>query len=158
MPGFEVKTILVPSDFSASSDEALAVAMDMARVFRATIEIIHVFVPPIYVLPPPIDVVTLPLDTTRILAQIDASLVERGERVRAAGVECRTATLTGNPHQEIVRHAEEERIDLIVMGTHGRSGLEHVILGSVAERVVHKSKSPVLVVPSPERRRGKSAK
>jgi universal stress protein A len=67
--------------------------------------------------------------------------------VRAAGVSCESATLVGRADQEIVERARATSADLIVMGTHGRSGLTHAILGSNAARVVQHAPCPVLIVP-----------
>jgi nucleotide-binding universal stress UspA family protein len=62
-------------------------------------------------------------------------------------VPCTTSSLDGIPHKEIVDHAKKVGADLILIGTHGRSGLSHAVLGSVAERVVQRARRPVLVVP-----------
>ena len=69
------------------------------------------------------------------------------DRVKSAGVSVETTTLSGRAAPEIVAHAKKTGADLIVMGTHGRSGFQHAILGSVAERVLRHSPCPVLVVP-----------
>ena len=75
------------------------------------------------------------------------------DRVKDAGVTVTTTTLSGRAAPEIVAHAKKTGVDLIVMGTHGRSGFQHALLGSVAERVVHHSPCPVLVVPMREQPR-----
>jgi nucleotide-binding universal stress UspA family protein len=143
-----IKRILVPTDFSEPSAEALSTAIDFARVFRATVELVHVYSEPTYVLPPPVEMATFPFDMAKVLAKVEESLAAEQERVRAAGVPCEIATLSGRPAPEIVAHAHKVGADLIVMGTHGRSGIEHAILGSVAERVVHHAPCPTLVVPA----------
>jgi nucleotide-binding universal stress UspA family protein len=142
-----MKTILVPTDFSELSEQALGTAIDFARVFKAGIELVHVYVEPTYVLPPPVEVATFPFVTADVLAKVQEGLDAEQERVEAAGIPCKTTALTGRAAPEIVAHAKEIGADMIVMGTHGRSGLEHAILGSVAERVVHRAPCPVLVVP-----------
>jgi nucleotide-binding universal stress UspA family protein len=142
-----VKKILVPTDFSPPSAEAVDTAIAFAKVFGARVEILHVFVDPTYVLPPPVDVATLPFDVTEILAKVGRSLEAEQERVRASAVETKTVTRSGRAAPEIVAHAKEIAADLIVMGTHGRGGFQHALLGSVAERVVHHSSCPVLVIP-----------
>jgi nucleotide-binding universal stress UspA family protein len=76
-----------------------------------------------------------------------SALAERAERLRAAGIACQTRLLEGGPALEIVRRAQETGADLIVVGTHGRTGIAHAVLGSVAERVVRHSTCPVLTVP-----------
>jgi nucleotide-binding universal stress UspA family protein len=142
-----VKRILIPTDFSESSTAAVEVAIEYARIFKAGIQLVHVYPDPAYVLPAPLEVVTLPIDLTRVYAEVEKRLGSEVERIRATGVPCESATLTGRPHTEIVEHAKKIGADLIVMGTHGRSGLGHAILGSVAERVLHKALCPVLIVP-----------
>jgi universal stress protein A len=67
--------------------------------------------------------------------------------VREAGIPCETAMLIGSAVQEIVKRAKDTSADLIVMGTHGRSGLAHALLGSNAERVIQHAPCPVLIVP-----------
>jgi nucleotide-binding universal stress UspA family protein len=142
-----VKTILVPTDFSELSGEAVQTAIAFAKVFGARIELVHVFVEPAYVLPPPIDMATFPFDMTQILDRVQIGLDAERDRVKEAGVTVETTTLSGRAAPEIVAYAKKIGADLIVMGTHGRSGFQHALLGSVAERVVHHSPCPVLVVP-----------
>jgi nucleotide-binding universal stress UspA family protein len=143
-----VKKILVPTDFSEPSAEALQTAIDFAKVFGASIELVHVFVEPAYVLPPPVEMATFPFDMTEILTRLEISLEAQRDSIRQAGVAVEMNTLSGRAAPEIVAHAKKVGADLIVMGTHGRSGIQHALLGSVAERVVHHSPCPVLVVPT----------
>jgi nucleotide-binding universal stress UspA family protein len=142
-----VKRILVPTDFSDPSAEALATAMGFARLSGATLDLVHVAIEAAYVLPPPVDVATVPVDMSKVMARVNEGLAEEEARVRAAGINCETATLVGRADTEIVTRASETGAELIVMGTHGRSGLVHALLGSVAERVVQHSPCPVLIVP-----------
>jgi universal stress protein A len=142
-----VKRILVPTDFSDPSAEALATALAFAQTSGATLDLVHVAVEATYALPPPVDVATLPIDMSKVLARAAEGLAAEEAQVRAAGVACETATLVGRPETEIVARATETHAGLIVMGTHGRSGLAHVLLGSIAERVVQHSPCPVLIVP-----------
>jgi len=144
-----IKRILVPTDFSEPSTEAQATALSFARAFGATIDVVHVAVEATYALPPPVDVATVPLDMSRVLEQVGRSLSDEEARVRAAGIPCESNLLVGRPDTEIVAHAEKTHADLIVMGTHGRSGIGHALLGSVAERVVQHARCPVLIVPRP---------
>ncbi len=142
-----VKKILVPTDFSELSGEAAQTAVAFAKVFGASIELVHVFVEPAYILPPPVDMATFPFDLAQILDRVQNGLDAERDRVQGSGVTVTTTTLSGRAAQEIVAHAKKTHADLIVMGTHGRSGFQHALLGSVAERVVHHSPCPVLVVP-----------
>ena len=143
-----IKKILVPTDFSDLSGRALATAIDFARAFGADIELVHVYVEPTHLLPPPVEMATFPFDMARVLDKVQQSLDAERDRVRGAGVACEAIALAGRAAAEIVARAGKTGADMIVMGTHGRSGLEHAILGSVAERVVHHATCPVLVVPA----------
>ncbi len=142
-----LKRILVPTDFSDPSQEALTTAMAFARMFGATLDLVHVAEEIAYALPPPIDVASLPIDIDAVLERAAAGLAAEEARTREAGVICESATLVGRADQEIVRRASETAADLIVMGTHGRSGLVHVLLGSNAARVIQHSPCAVLIVP-----------
>jgi universal stress protein A len=146
-----VKKILVPTDFSEPSNEALQTAVGFARVFGASIELVHVFVEPAYVLPPPVEMATFPFDMTQVLMRLETALEAQRDRVSEAGIPVEMTTLQGRAAPEIVAHAKKVGADMIVMGTHGRSGFQHALLGSVAERVVHRTPCPVLVVPARER-------
>jgi len=143
----EIKRILVATDFSESSQEAVTTAIAFARAFSAQLQLVHVMVEPIYPLPAPLEVVTLPVDVERLYAAVDAQLTREAARATTAGVTCEKVVLNGRPHVELVTHADKTRTNLIVLGSHGRSGISHAILGSVAERVVHRAHCPVLVVP-----------
>ena len=147
MDPLAVKKILVPTDFSELSSEAVQTAVAFAKVFGASIEMVHVFVEPAYILPPPVDMATFPFNLAQILERVQNCLDAERDRVRSAGVSVETTTLSGRAAPEIVAHAKKVGADLIVMGTHGRSGFQHAILGSVAERVLRHSPCPVLVVP-----------
>jgi nucleotide-binding universal stress UspA family protein len=130
-----VKRILVPTDFSDPSAEALATAMTLAQGAAS------------FALPPPIDVATVPIDMEKVLERVTDGLRAEEKRVLEAGLKCETAMLVGRPDAEIVTRATSTGAELIVMGTHGRSGLAHALLGSVAERVVQHARCPVLIVP-----------
>jgi len=84
---------------------------------------------------------------TKLMERAVEGLAAEEKRVRDAGIATDSATLVGRPDSEIVARAAETKADLIVMGTHGRSGLAHALLGSVAERVVQHAPCPVLIVP-----------
>jgi len=144
-----VKRILVPTDFSDPSAEALATAMTLAQGAGAgaTLDLVHVAVEASFALPPPIDVATVPIDMEKVLERVTDGLRAEEKRVLEAGLNCETAMLVGRPDAEIVARATSTGAELIVMGTHGRSGLAHALLGSVAERVVQHARCPVLIVP-----------
>jgi nucleotide-binding universal stress UspA family protein len=128
-----VREILCATDFSASSEAATRVALDYARHFGARLHLLHVAwagadpkVPP---------------------------LLEGLKEEAARGVPILTAVESGAPAARIVQYAERHGIDLIVLGTHGRTGVTRALLGSVAERVVRTAPCPVLTV-ARERHRG----
>ena len=141
-------TILVPIDFSASSEEALRTAVGFAQQFDARLVLLHsVFAP---VIPaaagyaaPSLDV---PLEQLRSAAQEQMHALV--ERTAFNGVRHETQIATGFPGETICSYADRSGVDLIVMSSHGRSGLMHVLIGSVAEHVVWHALSPVLVVPA----------
>lgn len=142
----ETKKILVATDFSEGSEEALLQALELGKQTGATLEIVHVleFGDSGQL---PYGLINFAGDPGAIAATVDRELAIRAERANAAGVRCYTRMLEGNADQEIVREAREAHADLIVVGTHGRRGLAHALLGSVAERVVRHASCPVLSVP-----------
>jgi universal stress protein A len=138
--------ILVPIDFSEYSKNALKYAIPFARQFGAAIDLLYVVEPTIY-----------PADFS--FGQIGFPNVEEELRTRGAleltalvrreignRVKARTAVRTGKPFYEIHQYALDEHIDLIIIATHGHSGVEHILFGSTAEKVVRKAPCPVLVV------------
>src|SRR2546430_15651695 len=129
------KKILVGTDFSEASDEARRVAIELARRLGAELEIVHVEEPlPAYAFaegPLP----DLPRLQEEVRTWAERQLEDPARGARASGVSTTTAVLLGVPANTIVEAARTERADLIVVGTHGRTGLERVLLGSVAGRV-----------------------
>jgi universal stress protein A len=142
-----LKRILVPTDFSDPSEGALKTAMAFGRMFGATLDLVHVAVEVAYPLPPPIDLASLPIDIGPALDRAAEGLAAEEARVRQAGIACESTTLVGRADQEIVERARATGANLIIMGTHGRSGIAHALLGSNAERVVQHTPCPVLIVP-----------
>ena len=143
----EIKLILAPTDFSPASDRALDVAIDLARLTGAAIEVLHVNLEAMWVLPPPVDVVAAPIDMTEILATSAVQLEAAVNRVRAAGIQCTGVSESGRTDAEIVEYARKRAAGMIVVGSHGRHGIGHVLIGSVAEKVVRHAPCPILVVP-----------
>jgi nucleotide-binding universal stress UspA family protein len=138
--------ILVATDFSEGSERALTAAIEMAEAVGASIELIYVDQLPLEELP--LVFGTYDLEEGGYYAWVGRNLAQCAARVQAAGVSCRTTQLQGRPAAEIVRHASDAGADLIVVGTHGRTGLAHALLGSVAERVVRHARCAVLTVPA----------
>ena len=143
----DIKLILAPTDFSPTSDRALDVAIDIARLTGAAIEVLHVNLDAMWVLPPPGDVITSPVDMAEVLATSSMELDARVNRVRDAGITCTGVSESGRTDAEIVEYARNRCAGLIVVGSHGRHGLSHVLIGSVAEKVVRHAPCPILVVP-----------
>jgi nucleotide-binding universal stress UspA family protein len=140
-----IKKILIGTDFSDASDAAFATAIDLAKLLGATLDIVHVLDLALEAFP--FGLAYYEKQQEEVDAWVDRALVERAERARAAGVVCQTDALDGHPAAEIVRHAKKTGADLVVVGTHGRTGIAHVLLGSVAERVLQRSVCPVLAIP-----------
>lgn len=139
------KWILHATDFSDGSDEALERAIELAKQTGANLELV-------YVLEPGLDdslfgFTIYGSDRGGLVAHLDRQLSARADRATKVGVLSRTTILEGSAAAEIVEHARLGGATLIVVGTHGRTGLAHAFLGSVAERIVQKSVCPVLTVP-----------
>jgi nucleotide-binding universal stress UspA family protein len=134
--------ILVPTDGSAGTDRVVGHAADLAAVHGATLELLYVINTASFA--------NLPMETSwegvgEMLREEGESALEAAERV-AGDVATRRQLLEGNPAHEIVAYADREGCDLICMGTHGRGGINRLLLGSVAERVVRSADVPVLTV------------
>lgn len=140
------KKILVPVDFSPHSNLAFRYACLLARQFDAKLSVIHVVDSLAYSVTDTLNVVehrrALETLSTTLLDNLRAELEEQGLAVK-------TRVIIGTPYRAILDQAVRGRIDLIVMGTHGRTGVEHLLLGSVAERVVRLSPCPVLTTRAP---------
>jgi len=138
-----IKTILHPTDFSKPSEYALRFACALARDYEARLLLLHVVEPPVYYGELGM---TVPLP-----ADFHESLQGRLEHLvpADAGVPVEAIQIEGNASAEILRIAEVEHCNLIVLGTHGRTGLSRVLLGSVAEDVIRHSRVPVLTLKTP---------
>lgn len=143
----EWKKICCPVDFSEGSEAALELAADLARRFGAQLTVLHVYQPPHTAIPVE-GAVYVPQDFFESMAEkVTQELADWKRRAEKRSEGSVTATmLSGLPFAEIKRYAKEGRFDLIVMGTEGRTGLRHLFLGSVAERVVRLADCPVLTV------------
>jgi len=144
-----IKNILVPVDFSATSDAALAYARMIADTFQSTLHVLHV-VPDPGLQPWAAEAFGVSGATVRDQWEREAharlaALIPEVERTP----KMLTATRVGAAVWEILQYAQQAHIDLIVMGTHGRGPIAHALLGSVAERVVRKASCPVLTIRPP---------
>lgn len=144
---FDVKTILVPTDFSAGAQTALDHATALAKAFSAKIIVLHVIETFTYTMTEALQVVNVyQVVKTAVEPVLDQTVKDLGkEHVTASRV-----LAQGKADQEIVAQAKEAGADLIVMGTHGRRGVSHAFMGSVAERVVRTAPCPVLTVRTPD--------
>lgn len=143
-----ITTILVPTDFSATADAALDYGKDLAAAVGASLHVLHVledaymggsFAGELYVPESPTLRAAMVKEAESLLEH-RVSPADR-ERLRA-----RTAVIVGRSFKAIVDYADEHGIDLVVIGTHGRTGMAHLLLGSVAERIVRTAPCPVLTV------------
>jgi universal stress protein A len=142
------KNILFSTDFSENAGAAVPVAVDLAKKYGATLHIVHVY----------LEAGHIAEFESPVHGEIGATMVQPGgtETERKLGALCQEVTfelgscknklLRGKPAAEILRYAKEENIDLIVMSSHGLSGLEHALFGSTAERVLRESPCNVFIV------------
>lgn len=145
-----IKTILVATDFSDDADAAIEAAVEMAKAFGSKIELFHAYyveVPAVYAgfggdFTMPQDII----DPIREGAQ--AAMADTVKRVATSGVEVDGRVAMERSAKAILAEAERVLADLIVMGTRGLSGIEHLVLGSTADRVIRMAQCPVLTVRS----------
>jgi nucleotide-binding universal stress UspA family protein len=151
MTGTPIRKIICPIDFSDHSERALRFALGLAEQCGAMIDVLHVYQVPFYAPPhQPMEAEQAMSERYRDLGREWLDRVLERPQHRRAAVPVGSSLVEGKPHEEICRFAEEHDVDLIVMGTHGRTGLARVLMGSVVERVVRTSSVPVLTVPLPE--------
>lgn len=141
--------ILVPTDFSAQSDAALATAKEFATRFGASLHLVHVLEDPYAVAAYSADALGYLPPGIKESWQQEAekhlnALLTPAERTKFKAKT--TVLFSGSAAREIVEYAQNNHLDLIVMGTHGRGGFAHLLLGSVAERVVRTATCPVVTV------------
>jgi universal stress protein A len=144
MAAFRLKEILVPVDFTECTEKALGYAVPFARQFGATVTLLHVIEP----------VFATASETMLVDVGTDEDVQRELEKLRtrlAGQVRCRTSLGKGNAALEIIRAARELDCDLIILSTHGRTGLDRLLLGSTAERVVRRAGCPIFVVRPHER-------
>jgi universal stress protein A len=145
------KKILVCTDFSENSMPPRQVAIEYAKVFSAELFILHVVNLRFSGYPSLAD--RVPVEMALVQKHIEEGIVDElqllGNDSRRDLLEVSTHSRAGDPSEEIIRFAEEKGIDLIVMGTHGWTGVKHMLLGSTAEKVVRSAVCPVLTVRSP---------
>jgi nucleotide-binding universal stress UspA family protein len=150
----KIRRILAPTDFSELSERGVAEAASLAGSFGAELVLLHVVEPAVM----GGDLYGAAAMAT-VLEQVQQSsrqaLARAVDKIKKRGHRCRGVIANGGAATTIVDTAARLRIDLIVLATHGRSGFSHLLLGSVAERVVRSAACPVLTVPSSSTRRAR---
>ena len=149
------KKVLFCTDFSGNADAAFEYAYGVAKRDEGLLYILHVVPdnPHQAYVEGYLDAEVAEQMQRAIREDLDRNYRERYASKMANGVSFEVVTKSGREAEEILEFAKKEQVDLIVMGTHGRTGMEHVFFGSVAEKVIRHSPIPVLVIPSGEKRR-----
>jgi nucleotide-binding universal stress UspA family protein len=144
------RKILVPIDFSDGSDAAIPYAFALANPFGAEVTLFHAYIVPATTFPDGTVLAAWPESAARIIGAVEEKLTA-ARRAFAAPDRVRVVSCAseGPAADEILRMAREGGFDLVVMGTHGRTGLKRALLGSVAENVVRRAPCPVLTVRQP---------
>jgi len=144
-----IRRILFPTDFSEHADYAWPFALQFAQEFGAEVHLFHVVAPP----PRLTEAYSANFDPEKFVevltAEANASLDRLVESAKGRNISVCTEVRVGVDFREIIDYARTRQIDLIVMATHGRTGLAHALVGSVAEKVVRKAPCPVLTVKHP---------
>lgn len=135
--------ILVPTDGSEGSEIAFEQALDLAKTYSATVHLLYV------VEPVAVSSVQLEMLEEELRRRGEVVLQELAGRAKSQEVTAITELRSGRPAEEILEYVDENEMDLVVMGTHGRTGLDRYLIGSVTEKVVRLSEKPVLTVRDP---------
>lgn len=145
----KINKILVPIDFSDYSKAALRYAVNFAKLFNAEIILIYVVEPVIY--PPDFSMgqIAIPTVTTEFDDRAKEELRKLASNEIPSQINVQTVLKTGKPFVEIIDTAAELDVDIIIIATHGHSGVEHILFGSTAEKVVRKAPCPVLTIREP---------
>jgi len=141
-----IQKILVPIDFTPGSADAVPHALSVARAFGAHVTLLHVFQIPAIGLPDGTIIGGWPETAARIVSGVEERLETMKGNLAHTGVQLDARSAEGDPADQILQQAKEGHYDLIVVGTHGRTGLSRAVMGSVAEQVVRRSSCPVLTV------------
>jgi len=146
---FSIRRILFPTDFSEPAEYAWTYALAFAQKFGAEVHLVHVVTPP----PHLTEAYAISFDPERtvqgLIEEANALLDQQVAAARSEGLLFYCEVRVGVDYREIIDYASKHDTDLIVMATHGRTGLAHVLLGSVAEKVVRKASCPVLTIKHP---------
>jgi nucleotide-binding universal stress UspA family protein len=146
MPSADWKRILCPIDFSDASRAALEAVAELSKRYGARVALFHAYPVPGYTFPDGSFVASSKM-LEELAEQANRHMQEWKELAGKLGIaQVETATAIGEPAHEILAFAKAQQADLVVIGTHGRTGIQHALMGSVAERVVRRSTCPVLTV------------
>jgi nucleotide-binding universal stress UspA family protein len=145
----EISKVLVPIDFSDYSKSALKYAVNFVKHFEANLILVYVVEPVIY--PPDFSMGQIAIPSVDL--EMDKRAIEElnklAEQEIPPEIKVKSVVKTGKPFIEIIETAAEEDIDLIIIATHGHTGVEHILFGSTAEKVVRKAPCPVLTLREP---------
>jgi len=140
------RRILIPIDFSDSSKHALNYAISVAATFGSELILVYVVEPAVYPADLGFGQVTLPNIEQELAGRAKSELGELVKSRVGSAITCKTIVCTGRPFYEILQTARKEKVDLIVIATHGHTGVEHLFFGSTTEKVAKKAPCPVLIV------------
>ncbi|KKO19212.1 MAG: universal stress protein [Candidatus Brocadia sp.] len=144
-----IKNILCPIDYSVYSEMALKYAIEFAEKYQAKLCLIHVLDIRVYDINNP-DLYDVNIVDEETIAKLRERLLRCVTDDTRGKIAVEARIIQGVPFAEIIRAAKEYKADMIVIGTHGRTGISHAIMGSVAEKVVRKAPCPVLTIRHPE--------
>jgi nucleotide-binding universal stress UspA family protein len=142
----QINQILVPTDFSENAELAVNYAIALAKQCSAKLHLLHTPVVPTYLLMD-LSYSPGPEAVTRILNDAQEALDRQAQTITAAGVEHFTAIREGTVHEVIRDYAKEHDVDLVVVGTHGRTGVSKLMYGSITERVIKTVHTPIIIIP-----------
>lgn len=145
----QIKKILVPIDFSDYSKNALKYATQFAKQFNAKIYLIYVVEPMIYPADFSMGQVAIPSTDIDLHSRAEEELTKLSKDIVSGNLQVEILIKTGKPFVEIIETASANDIDLIIIATHGHTGVEHLLFGSTAEKVVRKAPCPVLTLREP---------
>ncbi|MFZ1082276.1 MAG: universal stress protein [Candidatus Kryptoniota bacterium] len=146
MPTVSLKKILVPQDFSEYSIHALKYAVTFAGFFNSELIVLHIVEPIIYPADFSFGQVSIPAMEEEIRKHSEEQLNELVAREIPENIKATSIIRMGKPFIEIVEIAKSENADLIIISSHGRTGMDHVLFGSTADKVVRKAPCPVLTI------------
>jgi nucleotide-binding universal stress UspA family protein len=155
---YSITKILAPTDFSDHAAHAFGYARTFADRWNAELHLLNVIEPAVF----PTEAGLTPIGMMKLTEELEnaahANLKSLAERETMKGLTVETAVAHGRASSAIIDYATIKEIDMIVLATHGRRGLEHLIFGSTAERVVREAPCPVLTVRPPDTEHGNTAK